>query len=349
MTKDLRRHEPCFNEFLKVLRREGKPAHLPFYEHLASSGFIARRTGTPFDRMTFDDPGYWEIYVDFWLGMGYDCVPMEIGLSCPLQENERTCASHQSESRVMIRSLRDFEDYPWPPESSPIEFKHFETVARLLPEGVKIVGGVGTGPYEWATCLLGVMGLSFALYDQPELVEAVFEKLGALHASGHRQLATMEAVGALRQGDDLGYKTATFLRPEDLRRLVFPIYKKMVSAAHDAGKPFILHSCGNLETVYEDLIVDCRIDAKHSFEDTILPVEDFKKQYGDRMTPLGGLDVDYICRHDEREIRQYARKKIEACFEDGYWALGTGNSLTDYMPVENYMAVLDEGMRTACL
>ena len=38
---------------------------------------------------------------------------------------------------------------------------------------------------------------------------------------------------------------------------------------------------------------------------------------------------------------------IEQCFADGYWALGTGNSLTDYMPVENYLAVLDEGMKIA--
>ena len=41
--------------------------------------------------------------------------------------------------------------------------------------------------------------------------------------------------------------------------------------AHDAGKPFILHSCGNLEAVYPDLIDDVGIDAKHSNEDTIAP------------------------------------------------------------------------------
>ncbi len=63
------------------------------------------------------------------------------------------------------------------------------------------------------------------------------------------------------------------------------------------------------------------------------------------MTPLGGLDVDRIWRGTEAEVRAYARSTIEACFSDGYWALGTGNSLTDYMPVENYLAVLDEGLR----
>ena len=55
--------------------------------------------------------------------------------------------------------------------------------------------------------------------------------------------------------------------------------------------------------------------------------------------------VDMICRGNEDEIRRYTRQKIEVCFADGYYALGTGNSLTDYMPVENYLIVQDEGLR----
>ncbi|HEX2999043.1 MAG TPA: uroporphyrinogen-III decarboxylase-like protein, partial [Armatimonadota bacterium] len=78
----------------------------------------------------------------------------------------------------------------------------------------------------------------------------------------------------------------------------------------------------------------------------ILPVEQFKQQYGTRITPLGGLDVDRICRDTPEELRRYTRAKIEQCFAaDGWWALGTGNSLTDYMPVENYLTVLEEGVR----
>ena len=112
---------------------------------------------------------------------------------------------------------------------------------------------------------------------------------------------------------------------------------------HAAGKPFILHSCGNLAEVYEDLIA-CRIDAKHSFENTILPVGDFKKRWGRRMTPLGGMDVDFVCRASADEIRAQTRRLVEQCFADGHWAMGTGNSLTNYMPVKNYLTVLSEGL-----
>ena len=335
--------QPDFDQFLKVLTRSGRPDHLPFYEHIASPGFIARRTGTDFRNMMPGSREHWRIYVDFWLGMGYDCIPMEIALRCPLGQGHGG-VTEGSEAHIVIRDRRDYEAYPWPAESDPIDFGHFETVAGMLPDGVKIVGGVCAGPYEWASQMMGTVGLSYALADDPELVEQVFNRIGSLHTSAVRQLATMDFIGALRQGDDLGFKTSTFLSPDLLRRLVFPIYKRMAAIAHAQSKPFILHSCGNLEEVYDDLIDDCRIDAKHSFEDVILPVAEFKKRYGDRVTALGGLDVDVICRSGVDEVRAYARKQIEECFSDGFWALGTGNSLTDYMPVENYLAVLEEGI-----
>jgi len=344
--KPLVRKNRDFSQFLKVLRRQGKPAYLPFYEHVASPGFIGRRTGSAFERMTPDFPAYWKTYVDFWLGMGYDCVPMEIPLKCRLSAIDRHGAkSDGSEAHVIFRTMEDFEKYAWPSESDPIEFSHFEVVAKLIPSNIKIVGGVCAGPYEWASQMLGTIGMAYAMADAPELVEAVFQKLGRLHTSAHRQLASMEAVGALRQGDDLGFKTSTFLSPDQLRHHVFPIYTQLAQAAHDHGKPFILHSCGNLAEVYDDLIDNCRIDAKHSFENAILPVDQFKQQYGQRITPLGGLDVDMICRHTPDELRIYARTMIEKCFADGWWALGTGNSLTDYMPVENYITILEEGLK----
>jgi uroporphyrinogen decarboxylase len=341
------RRTPDFEQFLRVLQRKERPKHLPFYEHLASSGFIARRTETRFDEWEMGEGPYWDVYVDFWMGMGFDCVPIEIPPNLPLNKNEDMIgeASHGSEATVTIRNWRDYETYPWPSLDAPLDFQHFEEVAKRLPEGVKMVAGVCAGPYEWITYLMGVQGLAITLCTDPDLVAAVFEKIGETHTAALRRIAAMDEVGALRQGDDLGFKTSTFLAPEQLRAHVFPVYKALVDIAHNAGKPFVLHSCGNLARVYDDIIDDCGIDGKHSFEDVILPVADFKAQYGHKVTAVGGLDVDTICRADEDVLRAYTRRQIEACFDDGWWALGTGNSLPDYMPVENYMIVLDEAIK----
>ena len=339
--------ETHFDQFLKVLRREGTPAYLPFYEHFANDGFMASRIPEMAEaREQGDRELYYKLYAEFYLSLGYDCIPLEIGLN--FGKIERRPSEHHSEKGVCIESMDDFEALAWPDEDSPINLSPFEIVGSVIPDHIKIVGGVSGGPYEAATqSLLGVMGLSYALMDMPDVVMAIFEKLQTLYTNANRQLAALDCIGATRQGDDLGFKTGTFMPPAMLREHVFPIYRAMVDEAHAQGKPFILHSCGQLGEVYEDLI-GCGIDAKHSFEDQIMPVWEFQEQYGDRITPLGGLDVDTVCSSDEQTLRTYTRKAVEKCWGEGkYWALGTGNSLADYIPLENYLVVLDEGQKTA--
>ena len=122
--------EANFDEFLKALNRTEKPNHLPFYEHIASSGFIAEKTGTSFNRMSYSDDGYFDIFVDFWLSMGFDCVPMEVMLNCPLAAGDHA-KSIGSESHAKITNWQEFEEYPWPAASSPIEFSYFEKASKL--------------------------------------------------------------------------------------------------------------------------------------------------------------------------------------------------------------------------
>jgi uroporphyrinogen decarboxylase len=91
-----------------------------------------------------------------------------------------------------------------------------------------------------------------------------------------------------------------------------------------------------------DLIDDVGIDAKHSFEDVIDPVASFRQRYARRVAVLGGADVDYIARHTPDEVRRYSRAVLESCAPEGGYAFGTGNSVVNYLPVENYIAMLQE-------
>ena len=159
----------------------------------------------------------------------------------------------------------------------------------------------------------------------------------------YRGLCDIEHVGALWLNDDLGFKTQTMISPADLRAFVFPWHKRLVEYAHAHGKPVILHACGNLKEVMDDLIDDVGIDAKHSFEDIIQPVTEAKRQYGARVALIGGIDVDVLARCTEEEVRRYTRRVIEECAPGGGWALGSGNSVANYIPVRNFLAMLDEG------
>jgi len=118
----------------------------------------------------------------------------------------------------------------------------------------------------------------------------------------------------------------------------------MVDLAHQAGKLVLLHSCGNLTSIMDD-ICDTGIDAKHSFEDKIMPVESAYQRWSDRIGIVGGVDVNLLSGATEESIRRRTREILDICGSGGRYVLGTGNSVASYIPIRNYLIMIDEGRR----
>jgi len=146
-------------------------------------------------------------------------------------------------------------------------------------------------------------------------------------------------VGALLVNDDWGFRTQTLLSVADMRKYVFPWHKQIVATAHNAGKPAVLHSCGFANEIMHDIIHDMKFNAKHSFEDVIEPIEQAYPKYGRDIALLGGIDVDYMIRATPDAIKARARKLLEMSAQYNNYALGTGNSVPDYIPDEHYFAM----------
>jgi uroporphyrinogen decarboxylase len=240
----------------------------------------------------------------------------------------------------LITNWDDFEAFPWDEIEPDCGISNI--MARDLPPGMKIV--VQSSFFEHVMhTLLGHEGLFYMLYDEPDLVTQVFDRWGQKVYEYYEAALQAEEVGAIFHGDDLGFKTSTMLSPAVLRRLVLPWLRKYVALAHSHGKTFWLHSCGNIYNgIMEDLIEDVQIDALHSFQETILPVDQFKARYGDRVAALGGVDVDNLARMDKESLRNRIRTILDSCMPGGRFALGSGNSVTNYVPLENYFVMLEE-------
>jgi uroporphyrinogen decarboxylase len=170
-------------------------------------------------------------------------------------------------------------------------------------------------------------------------VGAIFNQVGACLVRYYEIVAAHPAVGACIDNDDWGYKTQTMFSPRQMRKFVFPWHKRIVETVHAAGKPVMLHSCGHFERILDDM-TDIGIDARHSYEDNILPVEDAYEKYRDRFAIFGGIDVDFVCRAAPAQVYERAKAMIKRTAERGGYALGTGNSVPDYVPDEGYFAMI---------
>lgn len=348
------RPSPNFDNLKKVLLRQGEPERLPFIELLCDFEMMEAFLGEKYVPGAGPRSSYIDFIIRFWYEAGYDYLTL--GAEVPLRRTrlaaEDTAALKHDQRQWVdehsgpIMTWEDFECFPWPAPNE-INYTSLEYAAKHLPDGMQIIFIGPMGQFENMVDLMGLTPLSLALADDPALVAAVAEKVGSLLENLYSTVVQMPNVGAVWLGDDLGYKTSTMISPRHLRRYVFPYQKRLAEIAHAYHKPFLLHSCGNLDGIMVDLIDDVGIDGKHSFEDVILPVSQAKARWGQRISILGGIDVDYLCRHSEDEVRAYTRRVIEACAPGGGYALGTGNTVANYIPIQNYKAMLDEGRRVS--
>ncbi|MGI6368889.1 MAG: uroporphyrinogen decarboxylase family protein [Anaerolineae bacterium] len=252
--------------------------------------------------------------------------------------------AYMEEHKGPITTWAEFDAFPWP-DADKMTFRAMEWYHEHLPEGMCIIGGQ-TGHFcEWLTWLMGYESLCYALYDQRDLVQAIYDRLLSYFDAITQKIVAWDRVHAVWGSDDMGFISGTLISPNDMRAFVLPGHKRCAEISHAAGKPYLLHSCGNLREIMPDLLDDVRIDGKHSYEDVISPVTEVHAQYGDRMACLGGIDMDFICRADEAAVRARVRQTLEACQPTGRYCLGTGNTVANYVPVQNYLAMLDEGRR----
>ncbi|MGC9521330.1 MAG: uroporphyrinogen decarboxylase family protein [Anaerolineae bacterium] len=349
---------PDWEAFRACIMREGTPErvhHIELFLDREIEEALCQRYGL-LEGLNPDDPAFpYRRMIRIQRFVGYDYVrqgvdafemPLNRSVTEDTAEYQRTGGrSYVNESKGPITTWDEFERYPWP-DPEKVTTRALEWYEQNLPDDMCVIGSGGFAHFaEYLTWLMGYETLCYALYDQRDLVQAIADRLLAFYVPMLERILTFERVKIIWGSDDMGFKTGPMISPDDLRKFVLPGHKRMAAMSHAAGRPYILHSCGNLATIYEDLIEDVGIDGKHSFEDTIEDVRELKSIYGDRIALLGGIDVDFLCRASPEAIRQRVRDTLDICMPGGGYCLGTGNSVANYIPLENYLAMVDEGRR----
>jgi uroporphyrinogen decarboxylase len=323
-----------------------RPSRLPIYEHLISPKIMEQILGREFaDLLTGDakdQDEFFREYCSFFQQMTYDTVSFEVCISAILPDHGALYGGRPGPIQIHA----DFEAYPWD-NLSDLYWQDattkFDALARHIPPGMKALGGVGNGVLELSEDLVGFENLAYMMFDTPELFSKLYQKIGDLMVEIWTEF--LERYGddfvICRFGDDLGFKTGTLVSPKTIRQFILPQYQRVINLIKNAGKPFLWHSCGKIFSVMED-VIKLGINAKHSNEDAIAPFDEWITLYGDRIGLLGGIDVDVLCTKDHTEI-------INDVFEKGNrfrsiakgYALGSGNSIPDYVPVDGYLAMIE--------
>lgn len=339
--------QPDYRNLVNAARNE-KTERIPLYEHNISPGIMERMTGKKFAGLLAgshaDKVRFFREYCDFQKRMGYDAVTFEGTVIDVMPGNG--CLTGRN--RHGLSTKEEFEAYPWDKIEELYFARYadeFSALREAMPEGMKAVGGVGNGVFEIVQDIVGFENLCYIKADDEGLFCGLFQQAGdLLFRIWKRFLGEFGDIYCIcRTGDDLGFKSATLLPGQDIRELIIPQYRRVIRLVHSSAQkqPFLLHSCGCIFSVMDDLIA-AGIDAKHSNEDQIAPFSRWIELYGDRIGNFGGLDTDCLCDSNPCSIADYTARVYRQCAAKGKGAaIGSGNSIPDYVSPQRYLTAVN--------
>ena len=198
---------------------------------------------------------------------------------------------------------------------------------------------LGFSLYERAWTMRGMENLMVDFYDHPDFARELFRAIADFNIAQVRFVANTE-VDAVYFGDDWGQQIGLQMGPDIWREFIFPELKRMFGETRKAGKYVALHSCGDVDELFDELI-SIGLNCFNPFQPEVMDVEALIKKYRGRLTFFGGLSTQKTLPYGTAEdVRKETRRLLELGREGGY-ILAPAHAVEGDVPLENILAFID--------
>ena len=244
-----------------------------------------------------------------------------------------------------IGNRNDWENYEVPDPKKPGRIKEIDVALKLSKESNIAVIGVVRGPFTASWLLTGIERFSLMLYDDPELIDEIVERVTDFSIIGGKRM--IEAgVDIVAFADDYGSINAPFMSPDHFTKHIVPHLGRMVRAFRDSGVPVMMHSDGHIKPLL-DLIVNTGIKAYHPVERAAkMDLKATKDAYGDRLCLIGNVNnKTTLVTGSVQDVIDETKECIRIAGPGGGYILSSDHSLKDDIPNENIFAMFETGRK----
>lgn len=199
---------------------------------------------------------------------------------------------------------------------------------------------IGFSLYERAWTLRGMENLLTDFIENPAFARDLLETIAdyniaqLLHAIAHYD------VDAVYFGDDWGQQKGLQMGPRLWKKFLYPPLKRMYQAVRQAGKYVFIHSCGDVDELFPELI-EMGVNCFNPFQPEVMDVHALMQQYRGRLVFHGGLSTQQILPYGTVEdVRRETRRLLEAGMHGGY-IFAPAHGVEGDVPLENMLAFLE--------
>lgn len=142
-------------------------------------------------------------------------------------------------------------------------------------------------------------------------------------------------------GDDWGQQRGSIMGPAMWRKYIKPGFKEMFDKVKSKGKQIVLHSCGDIEAFFPDLI-EMGLDVYNTMQPEIYDLKKIKQEYGRDLTFYGGISTQqFLPFASVEETREKTKEILDIMYRDGGYILSPTHTATPDIPAENLLAMIE--------
>jgi uroporphyrinogen decarboxylase len=283
----------------------------------------------PFGGFNGYQPQYLDnnVYVDEW-GTTYQTSASSWPIDAPID--------------YPIKTKADLAKYKLPDPTLPGRDQEIRIGLSMPNDGIAVTGGI-TGPLTTAWLLMGYEALSYAMYDDPELVKGIFQLTLDFYKEAAR-LSVEAGVDGMWVSEDYGESTRPFFRLNQFRKYVLPYFAELVEYVDGLGVPVLLHSCGCMKDYLPDL-AQTKIKSVHPLQRTAgMDLRWVKENFGQRFCIIGNIDSSRTLPFGTPEdVSAEVREAIDIAAPGNGYILASDHSLHDGIPVDNIQTMFKVG------
>jgi len=266
------------------------------------------------------------------IGMNFYSLPFyykdENGIRKPMDYKIR---SRQDLERILPPSLEDLK-----PRFELLK-RYAEAVKNTNTGLFVITGSIFSTLYD---ICFGFENFMLTLYDEFELIEQALEMATVYHEMMVEELVKYNLT-FFYAGDDIAYKSSTLIRPDIMRAFWLPRMARILKPFKEKKTPVLYHSDGNIFEMLPDLI-EIGVDAINPIEPYGMDIKEVRKKFGTNLTLFGNLDVGgNLSQGTPNDVKHEAEELIDAVGKDGGLVLCSSHSITENVPVENFLAMVE--------
>ena len=233
---------------------------------------------------------------------------------------------------LMNMNVEDVHPESFLDPDEPSIYKDVEEYIRRY-KGDKAIFVNVWGVVESVYGFIGIESTLYLMATNPGKARELFAQVRDFSQRVVENLCGMN-IDVLHITGDVGSNNSMLFSPQMWRELIKPFDTEIIAPAKKAGIPLSLHSCGYFTPVLPDFI-EMGIQIFHPIQESAgMDQIEIKKEFGDRMTIHGGLDVRLLPRMSEKEVEEVVHRKMQALKPGGGFIFNTGHTIQPDTPLE---------------